>query len=471
MNSFVDSVSNQTVLTTNGENAFNSTSSEVVDLFFKIGASRGRDITTQFANAYAVDPDRALRIAQWARDARGGAGERKLFIDIVSWLSTVSEEQTNALLSKVPELGRWKDLVEIDYGQINSRNFAYKMIETALESGDGLCAKWMPRKGPFAHSLRNYLGWTPKFYRKRLVEMTKVVESQMCAKDWNEIDFAHVPSLAMARYRKAFGRNSTEFLNYTNDLADGKTKVNAGAVFPYDILKTVLRSWNHTELSKSDRDLILTQWASQPNYMDGSRILPMIDVSGSMGCPAGGSKSLTCMDVAISLGVYCAEMNKGDFKDLYLTFSENTKLCKATGDVIEKVRQIKQADWGMNTDIQRAFRTILDTSVKNEVAAEDMPETLVIFSDMQFDRCTNFSGTAYHSFKERYAEAGYEMPNVVFWNLNAHDNVPVKFNDQGVALVSGFSPSIMKAILAGKEFTPQGIMDEAIMVDRYKLAV
>ncbi len=473
MNTFVNAVQNQETRTENGMKARVSTADASTDLFFKIGASRGQDIIPQFVSAFTNNIDDAMRIAQWSRDVRGGAGERKLFIDIVSYLEqTQNPDYAIALIKKIPELGRWKDLVEIKYTSVKVRNVAYDLIKQALNDGNGLCAKWMPRKGKVATDLRTYFDWTPKFYRKRLVELTKVVETQMCNKDWNDIEFSKVPSLAMARYRSAFYKNATTFEAYVEALVKGdpSVKVNAGAVYPYDVIKGVNSMIYNSELGNTtENNLIVEQWKALENFVGDTNILPMIDVSGSMNCPVGGSKSLTCLDVAVSLGLYCADKNTGKFQDTFLTFSESPQLLTVKGNIIEKVAQTVRSKWGMNTNLVKAFEQMLYVAQNGKVDQSEMPEMVIIFSDMQFDSCVRFDDSAIEMIKRKYANAGYEMPKVVFWNLRATDNVPVKFNENGVALVSGFSPSILKAIVSNdfEQFSPVSIMNQAIAIDRY----
>jgi len=467
MNTFNNAIQNQEARTENGMKARLGTANASTDLFFKIGASRGKDIIPQFVSAYVEDPDRAMRIAQWSRDVRGGAGERRLFIDIVQYLMNTDEDKAISLIQKVPELGRWKDLVDIDYSSLNVRNVAFELIKEALNADNGLCAKWMPRKGAFSATLRKYLGWTPKFYRKRLVELTKVVETQMCDKEWDEIEFQKVPSLAIARYRKAFFKNSNTFEAYVEALKSGDTKVNAGAVYPYDVIKGV-NAYKYG-VNRVESDFIVAQWDSLENLIGDRNILPMIDVSGSMNQNVGANKNLNIMDVAVSLGLYCADKNTGKFKDTFLTFSESPQLLTVKGTILDKIQQTVRSKWGMNTNLVKAFDQLLYVAQNGKVDQDEMPEMLIIFSDMQFDRCAKFDDSAMDMIKRTYANAGYELPQIVFWNLKAHENVPVKFNTNGVALVSGFSPSILKSITSGnlEEFSPVSIMDEAIMVDRY----
>jgi hypothetical protein len=472
MSTFVEAVVNQEARTENGMKARKSTANAVVDLFYNIGASRGKNIVPAFTAAFVENKELALRTALWARDVRGGSGERELFRNILRHLENTDVKSAVLLMAKVPELGRWDDLLV--FKGVFLKQMAFEMIKNALEANNGLCAKWMPRQGETAAEMRKYFGWSPKFYRKRLVELTKVVETQMCAKQWDEINFSHVPSLAASRYKKAFNRNTPMYATYVESLVKGddpKVKVNAGAVYPYDVLKG--RIGGYMKFDKTELDLVQKQWEALPNFVGDANILPLVDVSGSMSCPAGGhgSKSgLTCMEVAVSLGLYLADKNTGKFKDTFLTFSNKPELLNLKGNINQKIDQMVKSNWAMNTDMIAAFKKILDVAVKGNVPQEEMPAMLLILSDMQFDQCVEYDDNALQAIERNYRNAGYEMPKVVFWNLNAsYGNAPVKFNETGTALVSGFSPAIVKPLLSCDmdSFTPEAIMLKTIMDDRY----
>ena len=475
MNTFVNAVVNQSARTENGMKARQSTANALTDLFFKIGAMRGQNVIPAWTAARVQDAGLAARIALWARDIRGGAGERKIFRDILVDLANTDQVRASDVMRKVPELGRWDDLLVLVGTPMEEQ--AFFMIQCALEDNMGLCAKWMPRQGPVAAKLRNYLGWTPKFYRKRLVELTKVVETQMCAKDWDNINFNHVPSVASARYKKAFSRHTEKYKEWAAALVSKdpevakEVKVNAGAVYPYDVLKGMIGHYR-SNYNQDNLNHILAQWEALPNYVGDANVLPIVDVSGSMTSPAGGynSKSgVTCLDVSVSLGLYLADKNKGKFKDTFLTFSGKPELLNLEGNILDKAKQMVDSKWEMNTNLHAAIEKILQVAIEGNVPQEEMPQTLLILSDMQFDQCARYDDTAMQMIARKYADAGYSMPNIVFWNLSAHDNVPAKFNDNGVALVSGFSPAIVKGVLAADldNFTPEAIMLKTIMSDRY----
>ena len=474
MSTFVDAVVNQEARTANGMKARKSTANAVVDLFYNAGASRGKNIVPAFAAAMAENRELALRVAAWLRDARGGAGERESFRSILRYLEKNDVEAAKALLTKVPELGRWDDIFVFDSDVMKSA--AFTMLGDALRAKNGLAAKWTPRQGKLAAEIRQFFGMSPKFYRKSLVEMTKVVETNMCAKDWDSINFSHVPSVAASRYKKAFNRNTPMYAAYVESLVKGDNpdvKVNAGAVFPYDVLKG--RIGSYTKFDKTELDLVQKQWEALPNFVGDASILPLVDVSGSMTCAAGGygSKSgLTCLEVAVSLGLYLADKNEGKFKDTFLTFSDNPELLHLKGNINQKIDQMVKSNWAMSTNLHKAFAKILDVAVKGGVPQEEMPAMVLILSDMQFNACVKHDDSAMQMIARKYKEAGYTLPKVVFWNLNAaYGNAPVKFDTSGTALVSGFSPAVVKPLLAGdlETFTPESVMLKTIMDDRYKV--
>lgn len=459
--------------TANGMKARATSASAVLDLFGKAGASRGTSLVREFTSAVAENEDLAIRALLWTRDIRGGAGERKQFRDLLAALENTNPTLAGRLMHKIPFLGRWDDLFV--YADPINRRKALEMYADALRNGDGLAAKWAPRekssKAAVAAELRQTLGMTERQYRKMLAGLTKVVESQMCAKQWDSINFSHVPSIASARYQKAFGRNAGEaYSAYLRELQkpeaerDPKVKINASAVYPYDVVKSVV---------KGNAAVADEQWKALPNYVGDARIMPMVDVSGSMGSIrytyAG---SVQPIDVAISLGLYLSEKNTSDFKDMFLTFSGKPKLEVLKGTLSQRIAQLEKADWDMNTNLHVAFDELLRIAVRGNVPAEDMPEMLLILSDMQFDSCTRFDDSAQQMIKRKYAEAGYAVPKIVFWNLSPYgnNNTPVRFDDKGVCHVSGFSPAIMKAILSVKEledFTPFNVMVKTLTSDRY----
>lgn len=449
--------------TDNGMRARTTTSSAALDLFGSIGAMRGKNILPAFIAAFAENQDLALRIAQWARDVRGGAGERQIYRDILLYLEKINPRLLieSRLLDNVAELGRFDDLLIFTNPEVKKR--AFVIIFKALLAENGLAAKWMPRKGPVAVEMRKVLGISPKLYRKTLVELTKVVETQMCNKNWDEINFSHVPSVAMTRYMKAFYRNAPEaFEAYKAALTrnDGTAKVNAGAVYPYQVIQA---------LDSGDETVATAMWGSLRNYMTGDKsVLPMIDVSASMTwCEV--SKGVQPYHIATSLGLYCSDKAKGAFKDVVLMFTDNAQMMQLYGSLREKLYQIKRGAVHGSTNLHAAFQTVLDHALRNRVPASDMPGMIVIFSDMQFNSCTRHDDSALQMIRRKYEDAGYEMPQIVFWNLNDAGNKPVKFDDSGTALVSGFSPALMESLLAADldGFTPESVMLKTVGKDRY----
>lgn len=462
---------NANATTANGAVTNASSLNKNVDLFFLAGASRGKDIKATFAGALVEDQEVAVRVLEWARDARGGAGERETFRNLFKYLIKADPAVASRVLVKTPELGRWDD-VFVAFGTSLERE-ALRMIAFALnEVKDGLCAKWMPRQGAEANKIRSYMKLTPKQYRKLLVGLSNTVEQKMCARDWTGIVYPHVPSVAAGRYQKAFLKHDPKgYAEYKAKLASGEAKINASVAYPYDVIRS---------LNYGDEAVAIEQWKALPNYLEGSdeNIMPVVDVSGSMGFVVGGS--VTAMDVAISLGLYVSERMGGIFKDTFMTFSGSPEMLKMKGNLQERYNQMARSNWGGNTDIQAVFKLILSSAVKGKVAQKDMPTKILILSDMEFDTCVTagtggrayggapVSVSAMEMIEKEYAAAGYKAPQVVFWNLSGRaGNSPVTYNKVGTALVSGFSPSIVRSVLGGEEMTPISIMLKTVMVERY----
>jgi hypothetical protein len=312
---------------------------------------------------------------------------------------------------------------------------------------------------------------SPKQYRKTLVNLTNVVETKMCAKEWDSIEFGKLPSVASARYQKAFGKNAYEsYSAYIQSLVKGEAKINAGAVYPYDVTKS---------LTHGNAKVANEQWKALPNYLEGANdmILPVVDVSGSMSCSAGGSKTVTCMDVAISLGLYISERNEGPFKDAFITFSNSPQLQVLSGSLQDRYAQMSCSDWGMSTNLEATFKLILDQATKHKLSQDEMPNKILILSDMEFNQAVRSSSwrneadwnpTAQQMIEKMYTNAGYKMPQIVYWNIQSRNGgVPVAFDKAGTALVSGFSPAIMTSLLGGDIESPQQIMDKTILSERY----
>jgi hypothetical protein len=288
-----------------------------------------------------------------------------------------------------------------------------------------------------------------------LVEKTKVVETQMCKNEWQAIKYEHVPSIAMNRYRNAFFKHDEERMKqYIQSVNEGKTKINASVLFPHQLYQAINKG--------QDEKAVEAQWYNLPDYMSDSteRILPVCDVSGSMiGLP---------MDVSVSLGIYISERNKGIFKDAFITFSEKPEMQYLKGTLAQRMRQLDTSPWGSNTNLQATFDLILNSAIREKISEDEMPTKLLIISDMEFDMaCRN--QTNLDVIRTKYQEAGYKMPEIIFWNVKGRlGNSPAQVRDKRIGLVSGFSPSILKSILKGKIYGLEQLMLDTVNSERYK---
>jgi len=464
--------------TENGMTAHSTSANDCVDMFGKIASMRKESddrVINVFVKAFNEDALTAMKLLFWTRDIRGGAGERKIFRTILTYMANKHTDVLAKNLSLISEYGRWDDMLILFGTKLEDQ--ALSLIGEALKDNNGLCAKWMPRQGKkgtlrndLSNKIRKHLGLSPKAYRKLLVSLSNTVEQLMCSGNWTGIDFSKLPSKAMSDYMKTFSRRAPEeFVAYLESVKKGEKKINAGALYPYDVTKNLV----HGNADGAD-----VQWNALPNYMEGNNeiVLPLVDVSGSMCTSAGGNPNVSCLDVAISLGLYISERNEGKFKDAFVTFSTNPKLEILKGSLSDRFRQLSRANWSMSTDLEKALKVILSNARGSNVPQSEMPTMLMILSDMQFNSAcgggynggANWNPTALEMTKAMYEDAGYKMPKIVYWNLAGRgENTPVKANDTGTALVSGFSPSLLLSLLSGKDISPYSMMMDVVNSERY----
>jgi hypothetical protein len=343
-------------------------------------------------------------------------------------------------------------------------------------------AKWLKSENTssavsrtLGRKTREALELTPKRYRKILSALRKhidVLEVKMCGQKWNEINFEKVPSKASLNYRKAFGRHDQErYAAYLKAVEKGEAKINAGAVYPYELLRALVGASLHYSNPSAQEILAADlQWKAMPNWLEGNehKGLVIADVSGSM------NSGVPNVLVSVSLALYFAERNVGPFKDFWLNFSSTPTFQRFIGNNIwEKYKNMDKNNWSQSTDLQAAFDLILSTAVKNKVEQKDLPSVLYIISDMEFNvACSSNDKSNFEVMKQKFARHGYELPRVVWWNVaSRNDNFPIRADDTGTALVSGCSPSILKSLLSAKTFDPMSIVYEVTNNPRYEKVV
>lgn len=472
-NAFTNAINNITY-TQNGALTYSTSGDACVDLFSKAGAIRKKDvneIVALFVNAFKQNPEYALRILAYARDIRGGLGEKRVYRLIAR---TLLDKGANldVFADMTIEYGSWKDIFEIctdaEIAHIVRREFARRA--SVGEKRPNLMEKYMfsigGKDNRRAEKLAHALGLTPKAYRKYLSKARKdidVVETHMCAGDWEGIRYDHVPSKAGMNYTHAFGRHdAARYGQYLESVKSGDVKMNAKTLYPYEIVRKIFPTiyGGHA----SDTEAYELMWKNLKDYTCDGNAIVVTDTSGSMTCDA-----YMPISVAVSLAIYFAERNKGAFHGQMITFSNRPTFFNIDDawSLKDKIHRVAEADWGSNTNLNAVFNIILARCRANNVPAEDMPKTIYIVSDMEFDSCADL--TNYEGIKKRYAEAGYDCPNIVFWKVNDHGSTPVRFNDKGVALVSGCSPSVFELATSG-DLDPVKFMLQAIMNPRYDMA-
>lgn len=486
MNAFVSSLDQvPDTQTQNGAGSFSTSGQSLVDLFAIAGSANAmnqKQIVDLFEKALHEKPDHALRLMLWVRDARGGAGRRAVFRAMLNLLERQYPVAVRNLIPHIDRYGRWDDLLALQSTEL--RQYAFQVMKNLIENSSSdedrarrrLLCKWLPRKGSSAVMIREAWGYTPKQYRKTLVEGSSVVETQMCAKQWNSINYSHVPSRAAKIYAKAFGRHDqARYTQWISDVAVGQNgaKVNSAVLYPHEVVG-MLSGTSNTSQNQHAQNM----WNALPDYLDGNNtaILPVVDVSGSMDSMV--VPGVTAMNISTSLGMYLAQRNNSAFRNLMITFHENPSWIKIQGtnsSLAQDCHTVRRSPWGMNTDLIAAFRLILDHAVANSVPANDMPSTLLVISDMEFDQCGSrrfHNATNLQKIQDMYSDHGYKVPHIVFWNVVGRaNNLQARAYDANVSLVSGFSPSIMQSVLSAKTVTPLDVVLQTINVERYLQAV
>jgi hypothetical protein len=450
--------------TENNMPAHSTSGNSVLDMFFKMGGTRSwgeEQIISLFEDAFSDDSILALKAMFYNRDVRGGQGERRSFRLMFGWLATSNPELAKRVIHLVPFYGRWDDLFAGLYTDIEQD--VADFIYDALAEGNTLAKKWMPRENKknkvIAHRLMELMNLSADEYRHLIALHGEVTENLMCENRWEDVNYNHVPSVASKKYRSAFGRHDAD--RYGKWLAalesgDKSVKINAGAIFPHDIVRPYLHN-----RSGVDRTLE-AQWKALPDFVgEGVSFIPVVDTSASM-------HGDLAWEVAFALGVYLAERNKSVFEGAYITFSSDAKLIMLdNGSLKTKVHTFVKNAIVADTNLESVYNLILSKAKAGKVAAEDMPTHILILSDMQFNQgVEDPSFNAQEMMRAKFERAGYAVPQVVYWNLRSSEGTPVKYNETGTALVSGFSPSLMQSLLAG-ELTPEKMMLKVLNGERY----
>ena len=473
----VDNIKTQQnyTLTENGALALNSSNSALVNLFGISGALRNRsenDIKQMFSKALVEDKLLATKLAFYTRDIREGLGERRVGRIMFNYLGTYYPNILDKNLELISEYGRFDDLVYLmdkcpRVVDIIKKQLDLDLLNMANNESISLLAKWLPSINTSnkdvvyaGKKLACKLGMSEKQYRKTLSSLRNyinIVETNLSQKNYDLITYSKVPSKAMNKYRNAFKRNDEKrFETYINNVSEGKEKINSSTLYPYDIVEKYLCHGN-----KEDK-VLEEQWKALPNFIEGeNNFIVMADVSGSMsGRP---------MATSIGLAMYFAEHNKGAFGGTFMTFSARPELVTIKGDsLFEKINYIQNADWDANTNLEAAFDLVLNTAIKYKTKKEDLPTSIVVITDMEIDVCSNRDWLFYDQMKAKFEKYGYQIPNIVFWNVNARNNTyHASFDRCGVQLASGQSPIVFKSLISGLNLTPYDYMLSVLNAPRY----
>ena len=482
MNAFLNEMKNDAnyKLTENGGVALSSTMKKVYDMFAFGGAYRSRtdeDCILLFKEAYEENADLALKCLFYLGDCRGGQGERRYFRVCFSWLANKYANVARKLIKQIPEYRRWDDVVYACFGtkiEKDALDFIKEQLALDIQcKTPSLLAKWLPSENASSAEtkkmgsiIREYLGATHREYRKMLSDLRSrinIVEKLMSQNRWDEIEFDKIPSKAGLIYKNAFARRDIIAKKYEEFAKSESTTVNAATLYPYEIVAKATRHmgyWNRDlSLSETDRAMIEKYWDNQKDYFNGkqSNMLCVVDTSGSM----TGNEASAPINIAISLGMYCAERAGGPFKNHYISFSSRPQLIEIRGtDFVDKVARIYRTNLCENTDLTRTFDMLLEIADRPTTREEDIPEKIVVISDMEIDAMSDW-GTSYGwrtknrpvatemaKVREKWARHGHKMPKLIYWNVQARENT-ILDEDESVTYVSGASPVIFENVITG----------------------
>ena len=474
MNTFMNGLQNASnyAVTENGALAHKTTRSAVYDMFALGGAYRKRndeDCILLFKNALEENETLALKCLFYLRDCRGGQGERRFFRVCYKWLAQKHADVARRNFELISEYGRYDDVIYALIGtplENDALEFIKNQLALDLEcKTPSLLAKWLPSENASAiktkkmgNIIREYLGMTHREYRKTLSilrERINLLERLMSANRWDEIEFDKIPSKAGLIYKNAFARRDIIAKKYEAFAKSEDTKVNASTLYPYDVVHKAVegtRGWgyNFRDMSDTDRAMVEKYWKNLPDYLEGKpcKMMCVVDTSGSM----TGSEASAPINVAIGLGMYCAERIGGPFKNHYISFSSRPQLIKIEGvDFVDKVRRIYKTNLCENTDLVKTFRMLKEIALTAK--PEDIPETIVVISDMQIDCGSRFYGsnvaTEMESMRREWEKAGLKMPKLVYWNVEARGAANFLDDGPNVTYVSGCSPVIFQQVISG----------------------
>ena len=456
----------QTKLTENGAVAYNTLNNGLLDLFAVIGALRPQsesEIEQKFARAFNEDKLLATKMLFYAGNIRGGLGERRTFRVCLKWLAQNYPEIVVKNIVNIPLFNRWDSLFVLENTPVESAMWEFIKVQLmsdirAMKKNQSvsLLAKWLPSENTsskrtvrLARKAMSALNLTPRNYRKTLSALRKyikVVERDMSANQWGDINYEGVPSYAMKNYQNAFAKHDAiRFSNYIASLNKGEAKINASTLFPYDLVREYVNEvWTGGLYCRNGKldSVVEAQWKALPNYIEGeNNYVVMADVSDSM----NGRPLMT----SIGLAIYFAERNKGDYHNIYMTFTNEPHFIniKEGATLLENVKTVANTDVGFNTDLEAAFDYILSNAIYNNVSNEDMPKALIVISDMEIDRYMSRRGLGFvDTMKEKFNVAGYEMPKIILWNVEARQDTYLSQNPD-VIYVSGSSPSVFKSFI------------------------
>lgn len=483
------------IRTTNGALSHSPDSGRMLLFFRTVRDTSEEELNRFILSSWDESPEDTLKLIFHLRNCRGGKGEKKQGINAVKWLQRHAPHTFSDNIKYLPEYGYYKDLLSfletnnvISHGSdekiifkiiCDQFNEDWKLYTEGNKNSISLVSKWIPSEGGSHdkkfHTTKKFcyiLGINRKEFRQRLSLLRNhlnVVEKKMCSKEWDDIDFSKIPSIALHRYAKSFQKHTPQlYQEFLDKVNKGETKMNTARLQPHEIVSYYLQQ------NSIDND-VETRWKQYKKQLKEKiklkNILPIIDVSGSM---YSGSGKVSPIDVSLSLGLIVSDLSEGRFHNKWINFSSKPSLKDISGDTLrQQLDNLKNdGDWGMSTNYEAVYDLILNVAETFGLTQSQLPDAVLVLSDMQFDQCTteNYSReiTNDQAIKRKFKAKGYIPPKRIYWNLAAVNvDFPVKSFELDTALVSGFSPDLLELFLETGDITPFDIMKKAINNSSY----
>ena len=458
-----------------------STNNANLDLFTQLVRGLNKnDLINYLDKSWDLSKLKTLAIIFNCRDRLKGKKEKEISNYCILWLKQYHNNiYKKHILIYINEYGCWNDLNYIIKKSKNN-NYEYKIFaeqlkkdKELLNNGENisLCSKWVISANnkkviKIARHLFDDIKNYQERYRKEFITPLRkkldIIETKLCNKTWDQIEYSKVPAKALSIYKKSFIRNDRDkYQLFLNDVSENKIKLKISGLLPHEIIK----KYYDSNLEDIDETLEL-EWRAfvdlykNNDYFNG--IIPIVDVSGSM---FDRSSSVKPIYVSIALGLLISELNSGYLHNKIMTFSIIPVFINIEGETLrDKIKSIVRAPFGLNTNFLNIADLIISKSLSD---TSFIYKKIICLTDMQFDAANsineNENRNIHNIFMNKFKNNNLEIPELIYWNLSGkYNNFPIDESYENTSIVSGFSEQLLTVILNNDKINPLSLMDQIL---------